>query len=366
MKDSVFTETVAVQCVSYVVLPLLFILMRSVMWSNVPKLDLFFAWGSLATWIQIVFLIWLGVTDNMDRFTTDVDLFVAFIILFSMVAEVPLIANMLHSSRVWDCISCGENGKTPPMYPIPREETHENLMKLMEKIRSTGPTLVTGKMIVTGTRQNGNSRINLYDWVWWSQFVYKSWRNKEAAGLDEVESLLRENKTFIVRTCVEILPENDRTVNDYKSWHQFDNFGEGECNCCMPKKASTTRWECFNQAMRFIEEIVTSPELGDDHQPSGTVPTLQLPCHIKAENYAWPTSKDRILIMKPWWIKYGLYDLSAFLFLAPLLRLFFWITTKTVHVKFVKTFNTDDSGFSRNINDKLFMDNLHGFNIKHF
>ena len=118
--------------------------------------------------------------------------------------------------------------------------------------------------------------------------------------------------------------------------------------------------------MRFIEEIVTSPELGDDHQPSGTVPTLQLPCHIKAENYAWPTSRDRNLIRKPWWMKYGLYDLSAFLFLAPLLRLFFWITTKTVHVKFVKTFNTDDSGFSRNTNDKLFMDNLHGFNIKHF
>ena len=80
---------------------------------------------------------------------------------------------------------------------------------------------------------------------------------------------------------------------------------------------------------------------------------------------------------KPWWIKYGIYDFSAFLLLAPVLRLYFWISVKTVNIHFVKTFNTDDeqvmglTNFSetaqlRSYVNVPFKNNLEGFSIKHF
>lgn len=43
----------------------------------------------------------------------------------------------------------------------------------------------------------------------------------------------------------------------------------------------------------FLEEVVTSPDLGDLHAPVNTLATLQLPAHAKAERHAWPKSADR-------------------------------------------------------------------------
>ena len=45
--------------------------------------------------------------------------------------------------------------------------------------------------------------------------------------------------------------------------------------------------------MVFLEEVVTSPDLGGQHAPVNTLATLQLPAHAKAERHAWPKSADR-------------------------------------------------------------------------
>ena len=43
----------------------------------------------------------------------------------------------------------------------------------------------------------------------------------------------------------------------------------------------------------FLEEIVTTPDLGHDHDPVNTYATLQLPHHAKVERHTWPSSSDR-------------------------------------------------------------------------
>ena len=84
----------------------------------------------------------------------------------------------------------------------------------------------------------------------------------------------------------------DGITNVVINWDDID----GGCNCLMEKAASRVKWEEYNVSSRFIEEVVTSPDLAHDHDPVDTVNTLQLPYLIKAEKYNWPLAKDRSVI----------------------------------------------------------------------
>ena len=149
--------------VSHGILPALLILMKCLMWKNVPKLDIFFAWSSLATWTILIFTAYLVVKGKMEQFVANGGLLITYIILLTLSGLVALIANMFHSSNVWkccnNCFTCGQN--VVPMYPVPRSQTKEELMNFIKKVEETGPTLVTGKMLVTGTRRYGDNYVRL-------------------------------------------------------------------------------------------------------------------------------------------------------------------------------------------------------------
>ena len=72
-------------------------------------------------------------------------------------------------------------------------------------------------------------------------------------------------------------------------------------------------------------------------------------------------------INKPWWIQYGVYDLTDWLLLAPVFRLFFCISVKTINIDVVKTFNIHENAlFNSDEEIYPFKDNIQGVNVKHF
>ena len=161
--SDVHYASIIVFLVSYGILPVLLILIRNLMWKNVPKLDIFFAWSSLATWTILVFTAYLVVNDKFGEFVAKPGLLIAYIIFLTLSGLVALIANMFHSSNVWkccnNCFTCGQN--VVPMYPIPRSQSKQELMNFLKKVQETGPTLVTGRMLVTGTRRLGDTYVRL-------------------------------------------------------------------------------------------------------------------------------------------------------------------------------------------------------------
>ena len=49
----------------------------------------------------------------------------------------------------------------------------------------------------------------------------------------------------------------------------------------------------FDDDMWFLEEIITTADLGDSHDPVNIQGTLQLPAHARAARHVWPVSDDR-------------------------------------------------------------------------
>ena len=75
------------------------------------------------------------------------------------------------------------------------------------------------------------------------------------------------------------------------------------------------------------------------------------------------------------WFSCGLYEIASCLLLGPLYRFFFWISVKTVKVKIIKTFNTEESFGEPHHNENLYnnrecnvpyINNLEGFQINQF
>ena len=129
----------------------------------------------------------------------------------------------------------------------------------------------------------------------------------------------------------------------------------------------------MNMNQTIVSLLFNFPAFLEQRKKVGPFPTTGI-VELAFEHYS---NLNRILMNKPWWIKYGIYDFSAFLLLAPVLRLYFWISVKTVNIHFVKTFNTDDeqvmglTNFSetaqlRSYVNVPFKNNLEGFSIKHF
>ena len=75
--------------------------------------------------------------------------------------------------------------------------------------------------------------------------------------------------------------------------HPVDNFIRDESNPLHFSGSRFHRVECLDDDMWFLEELVTTPDLGDLHAPVNTYATLQLPYHAKVGRHVWPTSKDR-------------------------------------------------------------------------
>lgn len=162
ISDTEFVFHVAF-LLSWVLLPALLILLKCLAWKNVPKLDILFAWSSLATWAILIVEIYLYINDQWYIMSMKSIPTMLYIVLHMHCGMLALIANMYHSSNVWKCyntcFTCGQN--SVPMYPIPRSESEEELTRTLKKIQEIGPTLVSGRMIVTGTRRYGKSRVRV-------------------------------------------------------------------------------------------------------------------------------------------------------------------------------------------------------------
>ena len=83
------------------------------------------------------------------------------------------------------------------------------------------------------------------------------------------------------------------------------------------------------------------------------------------------------LVNKPCWLEGCTYVLSYVLLISPILRLIYWICSKSAEVEVVKVFKTqggiEESSFTRppspwriplNSEDKPFKDNLQSFDIR--
>ena len=314
----------------FLAIPLLLFILRKIL-KNVPKNEFVALYGSILFWANFIYFVCE---------------FVIWRPWFAWYLPIPFIPLLIF------CCSCC-------LFSVatrrPERLTVDEYQNLYEKIKATGPTLLTGKMIQTakitrGSGQGGSTTTRYYDWEWCNQFVYKTWKNQTISGVEEVESLLSQNKTFIVKMCLEINPGNSFTKEHYFSWHEMD-------------PVMTNYKEEGRKSCRFLEEVVTTRDLAKDYHPINTWMNFQLPHHVSK----WTDSKSpesRFLINQPWWIKNKtFYIICRVLLLTPVFRFFIWIRFKTVEVKFVKTFSTD---VEQDVDSKPFKDNLEGFCIKHF
>ena len=200
-----------------VILPILFIIIKSVSLRNYPKLDLFLLYNSIVFFAQIIFYAcaihsW-GTTflyRSYPSYDSDPWVLVVMIVIFVLNFIIGLFGFIVTNVSLMK--NCG--GETQHHYPIPREETSEAIRKYIQVIAETGPTLVKGKMVKTG--QDGN----FFFWgcKWWSQFEYKSWRNVSVTGVEEIERWMQDGKCFMIRTHVVIEPDDLETKKQYEEW----------------------------------------------------------------------------------------------------------------------------------------------------
>ena len=203
---------------------------------NVPKWDLYLAYNALILYAQIGFYLWIWVKWSTWEKDPDMDMTPGFemFLIPSLVNGVVLLAAtfacFIHSTGCYKGVSRGCSGvDATDIYPFPEEKTPESVRYLLNVIKRTGPTLVSGKMEKTGSREVGDNKIYFYDCSWWRQFKYTSWRNLSITGEEEVEKLLiQEGKMFVLRINVQIKPENEETCEKYEAWHSM----EPSCGSC--------------------------------------------------------------------------------------------------------------------------------------
>ena len=256
-KFDVYNEGVIIfNAVMFGVLPLLCILIR-LKNKNIPKIELFGAWASLAWYAQTIFYSRLYGHQVIDYYTTnkfdknsnfavniaeslyrgmliDLGVFLSFIIPINIFVVTPgFLANWF---CCWYCMLSG------------LEDDVVQVRKLIQDLEVTGPTMVKAKMKKLGDTKNWNFSVRDVH-----QFVYKSWKNDSITGVDKMEKVLEKGKVPLkIKFELEIKPEDEKTEIEYLDW-------------------------CWGSPI--LEEIVTTP----DHlkfagkSPDETTPSLQVP-----------------------------------------------------------------------------------------
>ena len=278
--------------VIFIVLPSIISLIRCVIWRNVPKWDLFLAYTSLIWWPQVLFYTWLTYSCVQDRSPIHYSLIIIICLLSTISIIAAVISPCTYSGDCWYNYNKGCSGiESIKMHPVPRNVSVEEMEKLIKTILKTGPTMVCGFMYQKGSKKVGNTTIYFWTVESWEQFVYRSWKNELIEGLDEVQENINLGKTFVIRIIVEIEPKNLATDVKYNDWH---GLTEPHFSWCWKTSGSRGYKKLCSSSAKFLEEVITVPELGSEHKPANTVPSIQLPHLAKIEeSQSWPTSSDR-------------------------------------------------------------------------
>ena len=218
---------------------------------------------------------------------------------------------------------------------IEHKETTEDMKTMIKKLKMTGPTVVSGEMVVARQRVHTvsdpysavNSTFTTDEWECrrLHQFCYKSWRNEIETGFEDVENMLNEDKTFFINLDLIIEPQNEETNRDLEYW--------------------THGLSWTHKPVR----IVTSCDLAEKYQPDEQKSYLQMPQFI--------TPDQRILVNQIQFCNNAVLAYSPVI--GPIYRLCIFICSKTVHITIKKTFNSvhqqhlgeDEQPFQNNIED---------------
>ena len=278
--------------VTFIILPFFLSLIRCCIWKNVPKWDLFLAYNSLVWWPQVVFYSWLTYSCVQHRTAIHYSyiIVICFLAAFSVIALV--VSPCCHSGECWAGYNKACSGiEAVKIYPIPTLVSGRQMKNLVKLLVDTGPTMVSGFMDQTGEKKVGDAYIYFWRVESWEQFVYRSWKNELVEGLDKVQEYISQGKTFMLRVRVELKPKNTATEERYNNWH---GLGEPHFNNGWKTSGSRLYKKACSSTAKFLEEVITVPELGSEHKPANTVPSIQLPHLAKIEErYSWPTSSDR-------------------------------------------------------------------------
>ena len=278
--------------VIFIVLPFLLSLVRCCIWRNVPKWDLFLAYNSLVWWPQVVFYIWLTYSCVQDRTAIHWSYIVIICFLSSISVIAAVVSPCTHSGECWTGYNkCCSGIEAIKIYPIPTVVSARQMRSRVKTLLDTGPTMVCGFMDQSGSKKVGDTTIYFWRVESWEQFVYRSWKNESIEGLDKVQEYINQGKTFMIRIKVEIEPKNIATDEKYSNWH---GMTEPHFSGCWKTSGSRGYKKLCSSSAKFLEEVITVPELGSEHNPANTVPSIQLPHLAKIEeSYSWPTSSDR-------------------------------------------------------------------------
>ena len=244
----------------YAVLPLVLTILKvkRKRWKYIAKKDIFLAWNSVASLNGIALWTWISVSQLVKHLPFEFSATCSSVFLVSWFFE--LVASVYY-------IRCSGRKVRPKLM--------KDVEKLLSNIKKTGPSLVRGQMYVTRVEESSAGEggtititTTYWDWSWWEQFQYKSWRNSTLSGFEEAEDILRSSKLFLLILKVDIVPENESTLQHYRTW-----LGNTDI-----KWSKWIRNDQERERM-CLEEIITSSELALCHKPKNTTASLQLPCH---------------------------------------------------------------------------------------
>jgi len=368
---------------TYGAIPLLLILIKCCFKKQIPKVELFLAWSSLATWIFIIYFIILAVLSKkyyMYYYLGERFFIVEYAIYSGIAGGFCILAHLLDL-----CAQClTRTGECSFSYrPLPNGCSKERMEKIMEAIRSTGPTLVIGNFVITDEKRvrvgkHMHQTVYQYNLESWDQFKYQTWKNQSLTGLDTLERLLQKDQTFRVDIATDIQPENENTENDYKQWkkEQMEPHGQ-EVEGAKGIGFKLGKKQQSNSKLLRMEEIITGEELASDYKPSKHKLEINLPYFAKSDPLESGKFVESYLVNKPCWLEGCTYVLSYVLLISPILRLIYWTCSKSAEIEVVKVFKTqggiEESSFTRppspwriplNSEDKPFKDNLQSFDIR--
>ena len=215
---------------------------------------------------------------------------------------------------------------------IKYHQTTEEMKKNLKKLIETGPTIVKSEMKNNGDT-NSDEILDHDDWecVGLFQFEYETWKNEKMIGVEKLEKMLNNNKTFFLHLKLKIESEKN-----YET------------------ERSETNWNL--QSPHYISKVVTSTDLRYQFHQDRRSPFLTLPEYIKPDKY--------ILVNEPKLCGYSVFYMFAYWpILGAIFRTLFKLCVREVRVSIKKTYNSRPQRLSDGVFP--FKNNLENFsNLK--
>ena len=243
---------------------------------------------------------------------------------------------------------------------IKYHQTTEEMKKNLKKLIETGPTIVKSEMKNNGDT-NSDEILDHDDWecVGLFQFEYETWKNEKMIGVEKLEKMLNNNKTFFLHLSLEIECEkNYETERAERQW----SLQSVHINFDISKVVTSSSTDLceFHQDPRF--SFLTLPEyikpdkyIREFHQDRRSS-FLTLPEYIKPDKY--------ILVNEPKLCGYSVFYMFAYWpIFGAIFRLLFQLCVREVRVSIKKTYNSRPQRLSDGVFP--FKNNLENFsNLK--